>query len=241
MTHWITPNWPAPAHVHAATTLRSGGVSLAGFKSLNPAEHVNDQPEHVLTNRQYIKDMLALPSEPVWLQQTHSTYVVCADQTSVRPEADASYTTKKNVVCAVLTADCLPVLLCDKQGTQVAAIHGGWRGLLNGIIENTLLKMSDSEILAWLGPAIGAQCFEVGDDVRSAFIDKSVQFSGAFKQQAKGKYLANIYHIASILLNQAGVRQIFGGNYCTVTDKERFYSYRRDAQTGRMASLIWMN
>ncbi|NOR80645.1 MAG: peptidoglycan editing factor PgeF, partial [Methyloprofundus sp.] len=147
---------------------------------------------------------------------------------------------KNNIVCTVLTADCLPILLCDQQGTMVAAIHGGWRGLLNGIIENTLVKMPDSEILAWLGPAISAQCFEVGDDVRSAFINKSTQFAIAFKKQVNGKYLADIYQIAKLLLNDVGVQKIYGGDYCTVTDKERFFSYRRDGQTGRMATLIWM-
>ena len=239
MTHWITPDWPVAEHIHAASTLRTGGVSLAEFSSLNPAEHVNDRPEHVLENRQYIRNMLVLPAEPAWLKQTHSTQVVCAEQVVASTEADASYTTKKNVVCTVLTADCLPVLLCDQQGTTIAAIHGGWRGLLNGIIENALVKMPNTEILAWLGPAIGAQCFQVGDDVRNAFITKSGQFSSAFKQQEKGKYLADIYQIARILLNNAGVTQIYGGDFCTVTDRERFFSYRRDGQTGRMATLIW--
>lgn len=240
MTHWITPDWPTPDHIHAATTLRTGGVSLAEFSSLNLAEHVHDRPEHVLNNRQCIKTMLALPAEPIWLQQTHSTDVVCVDQVTLRPEADASYTAKKNTVCSIMTADCLPILLCDRQGTMIAAIHGGWRGLLKGIIENTLLKMPDTQILAWMGPAIGAQRFEVGDEVRTAFIDKSSQFASAFKQQENGQYLANIYHIAKILLNNAGVEQIYGGDYCTVRDKERFFSYRRDGQTGRMATLIWM-
>ena len=240
MTHWITPDWPAPEHIHALTTLRTGGVSQGEFSSLNLAEHVNDDLQHVLANRQYLKEILRLPAEPVWLKQTHSVQVVCADQVTVCPEADASYTDKKNIVCSVLTADCLPVLLCDLQGSTVAAIHGGWRGLLNGIIENTLLKMPNTEILAWLGPAISAQCFEVGDDVYNAFINKSAQFSGAFKNHTNGKYLADIYQIARILLNNAGVQQIYGGDFCTVTDQERFFSYRRDGQTGRMATLIWM-
>lgn len=240
MTHWITADWPAPANIYTATTLRTGGVSQGEFSSLNPADHVNDKQQHVLANRQCIKDMLALPTDPAWLQQTHSAQVVCADLVTGRPEeADASYTAKNNIVCTVLTADCLPILLCDQQGTVVAAIHGGWRGLLNGIIENTLVKMPDSEILAWLGPAIGAQCFEVGDDVRSAYINKSTQFAIAFKKQVNGKYLADIYQIAKLLLNDGSVQKIYGGDYCTVTDKERFFSYRRDGQTGRMATLIW--
>ena len=239
MTHWITPDWPAPAHIHAATTLRTGGVSLAEYSSLNPAAHVADKLEHVLENRQCIKSMLALPSEPVWLQQTHSVQVICADQVMPIAAADASYTQEQNIVCTVLTADCLPVLLCDEQGTMVAAIHGGWRGLLHGIIDNTLHKMPDTELMAWLGPAIGPQCFEVGEDVHSAFVHKSTQFASAFKKHTRGKYLADIYQIARILLNSAGVQQIYGGQYCTATDKQRFFSYRRDGQTGRMATLIW--
>ncbi|GAW85887.1 laccase domain-containing protein [Bathymodiolus platifrons methanotrophic gill symbiont] len=239
MTHWITPDWPAPAYIRAATTLRTGGVSQAEFSSLNPADHVNDLPHHVLENRQRITSMLALPAEPVWLRQTHSVQVVCADQVTEPPEADASYTRKNSTVCTVLTADCLPLLLCDRQGTMVAAIHGGWRGLLNGIIENTVLKMSSTELYAWLGPAIGTQCFEVSDDVRNAFTNKSAQFASAFKKHTEDKYLADIYQIARILLNKAGVKQIYGGQYCTVTDKERFFSYRRDGQTGRMATMIW--
>lgn len=239
MTHWITADWPAPANIHAVTTLRTGGVSQAEFSSLNPANHVNDIRQHVLENRQLIKQMLALPNDPVWLQQTHSVHAVCADTISPNTEADASYSAKNNTVCVVLTADCLPILLCDQQGTMVAAIHGGWRGLLNGIIENTVCKMPTTRIIAWLGPAIGTQCFEVGAEVRNAFINKSAKFSYAFKNHAQGKYLADIYQIARILLTEAGVLQIYGGQYCTVTDKDRFFSYRRDGQTGRMATMIW--
>ena len=239
MTHWITADWPAPANIHTATTLRTGGVSQGEFSSLNPADHVHDKRQHVLANRQCIKNMLALPTEPAWLQQTHSVDVVCADQVGPGAVADASFTAKSNIVCTVLTADCLPVLLCDQQGLMIAAIHGGWRGLLNGIIENTVSKMPDTGLIAWLGPAISAQCFEVGDDVRAAFINKSAQFSAAFKEHTPGKYLADIYQIARILLNNAGVQHCYGGQYCTVTDKQRFFSYRRDGQTGRMATMIW--
>ena len=239
MTHWITPDWPAPANIHSATTLRTGGVSQGEFSSLNLGDHVNDLWHHVLENRQRIKSMLALPADPVWLQQTHSVQVICVDQMMGSAEADASYTAKNNIVCTVLTADCLPLLLCDEQGTQIAAIHGGWRGLLNGIIENTLLKMPNTGVLAWLGPAIGPQCFEVGDDVRTAFINKSAQFASAFKDHSQGKYLADIYQIARILLNYAGVAQIYGGQYCTVSATDQFFSYRRDGQTGRMATMIW--
>lgn len=240
MTHWIIPDWPAPANIHAATTLRTGGFSQAEFSSLNLAEHVQDNPEHVLQNRQKMTRMLGLPSDPVWLQQTHSVDVVCADQTGQMFVGDASYTYKKNIVCTVLTADCLPVLLCDIQGTMVAAVHGGWRGLLNGVVENAVAKMPGAEIMAWLGPAIGPHCFEVDQDVYDLFINQSRQFTGAFTQQSDGKYLADIYQIASIILKGVGVQKIYGGQFCTVTDTERFFSYRRDGQTGRMATLIWM-
>ncbi|MDF1581895.1 MAG: peptidoglycan editing factor PgeF [Methyloprofundus sp.] len=241
MTHWITPDWPAPKHIRAATTLRTGGFSQAEFSRLNPADHVQDNPVDVLKNRQKIKQMLALPSEPLWLRQTHSSDVICADQYDQGLIADASYTRKKNVVCTVLTADCLPLLLCDVQGTVVAAIHAGWRGLLNGIVENTVAKMPDSELLAWLGPAIGPQCFVVGQDVYDLFVNQSRLFSSAFTQQSGDKYLADIYQIARMILEGAGVQKIYGGQFCTVTETERFFSYRRDGQTGRMATLIWMD
>ena len=239
MTHWIAADWPAPANIHALTTLRTGGISTAEFSSLNPASHVHDKAEHVAANRQRIKAMLSLPADPVYLEQTHSVDIVCAEQVNGIVKADASYTTKDNIVCAVLTADCLPILLSDQQGTTIAAIHAGWRGLLNGIIENSLSKMPNSPVIAWLGPAIGAECFEVGEEVYQAFYQQSAEFSTAFKAQATGKYLADIYQIARILLNNAGVTLIYGGNFCTVTEQQRFYSYRRDGQTGRMLSLIW--
>lgn len=239
MTHWITADWPAPANIHTASTLRTGGVSQNEFNSLNLGSHVNDKLPDVLENRQRIKNMLRLPSAPVWLQQTHSNQAVCANQVSTIPVADASYTTQSHIVCTVLTADCLPILLCDLQGTMIAAIHGGWRGLLNGIIENTLDQIPNVELMAWLGPAIGVQGFEVGDNVRNAFINKSAKFCSAFKKHRSRKYCADINQIARIILTQAGVLQIYGGQYCTMYDADRFFSYRRDGQTGRMATMIW--
>jgi YfiH family protein len=239
MTHWITADWPAPAYIKTATTLRTGGVSAGRFASLNPAQHVGDSSPAVLANRQAIKAMLDLPSEPMWLQQTHGNQVVAAHTMLSDANADASYTDVDNIVCAVMTADCLPVLLCDTEGTTVAAIHGGWRGLLNGIIQNTLANMPTTELLAWLGPAIGPHCFEVGPDVRHAFVIQSEQFACAFIAKGQDKYWADIYQIAHIILNNAGVRHIYGGNYCTVTQQEQFFSYRRDGQTGRMVTLIW--
>jgi len=237
--HWLQPDWPAPSHVHAVTTLRSGGVSGGVFSSLNPAMHVGDEAHLVHVNRQQIKEMLALPSEPVWLEQIHSNRVVAAAKSQLLQQADASYTDLAGVVCAVMTADCLPLLLCDVDGTQVAAIHAGWRGLLAGIIGNTVACLKNRDLLVWLGPAIGPESFEVGAEVRAAFLEKSAEFSSAFKEQDNGKWLADIYQMARIELQALGINKVFGGNFCTVTEQDRFYSYRRDKVTGRMATLIW--
>lgn len=238
--NWIKPEWPLPANVHAAVTLRAGGVSTGAYASLNPADHVNDDPDHVKANRQIIKDMLQLPAEPIWLQQVHGIEVVKADQTQGLPSADASFTDRPGVVCVVLTADCLPVLFCGEGGEKIAAAHAGWRGLQAGVLEQTCQAMACGELTAWLGPAIGPRNFEVGDDVRSAFVDSDAGTATAFTACGPGKWLANIYQLARLQLMALGVSQIHGGEYCTVADPQRFYSYRRDgAATGRMASLIW--
>ena len=238
--HWITPDWPVPASIKAATTLRTGGVSQAPYYSFNLAEHVNDNAANVAVNRSRLAAMLALPTEPKWLQQVHSDKVVEVNAKSKNNvPADASYTIDTGVVCAVLTADCLPILLCDVQGEQIAAIHAGWRGLLAGIIENTVTKFQSQPLLAWLGPAIGVNYFQVGDEVRVAFIGKSETFATAFTAQKNGKWLADIYQLARIILKHLSINDIYGGDSCTVSDTERFYSYRRDEQTGRMATLIW--
>lgn len=237
--NWLEPEWPAPSHVHAVTTLRTGGVSCGAFSSLNPAMHVGDDEDLVQRNRQLIKDMLVLPSEPVWLEQIHSNRVVDAAKTQSLQQADASYAAGSGVVCAVMTADCLPLLLCDVEGTQVAAIHAGWRGLLAGIVGNTVAAMQRRDLLVWLGPAIGPECFEVGAEVRAAFLEKSADFTMAFKEQGNGKWLADIYQLARIDLAALGINKVFGGSFCTFTEQDRFYSYRRDKITGRMATLIW--
>ncbi|MEQ1530224.1 MAG: peptidoglycan editing factor PgeF [Methylococcales bacterium] len=237
--HFLTPDWPAPANVHAATTLRTGGVSSGVYASLNPAEHVQDDPESVLENRRLLKTMLNLPAEPVWLEQIHSNIAVNAATVQGVPQADAAYTIKPGVVCTVMTADCLPLLVCDSLGAQVAAIHAGWRGLLAGVITNTINAMQPADFLVWLGPAIGPQCFEVGAEVRQAFVNKSADFSNAFSLQTNDKWLADIYRLARIELAALGIGNVYGGNLCTVTEPGRFYSYRRDQQTGRMATLIW--
>jgi len=237
--HWLTPEWPAPANVHAATTLRTGGVSAGTFNSLNPAAHVGDDPSDVMANRKRIETWLKLPSQPLWLEQVHGNRAVHAQAFAQPPQADASYTDQAGTVLAVLTADCLPLLACSTDGRQVAAIHAGWRGLLAGVIGNALSVFPKQETLVWLGPAIGADCFEVGPEVRSAFVDKSAEFTAAFKAHDDGKWLADIYRLASIELANLGISQIFGGDFCTVTEQRRFFSYRRDQQTGRMATLIW--
>jgi YfiH family protein len=236
----IKPDWQLPEGLHAAVTLRSGGVSQGLYASLNPASHVNDAADAVLTNRAMIKQMLALPAEPVWLQQVHGVDVVKADQVTDLPEADASFTDQSGVVCAVLTADCLPVLFCGDQGAVIAAAHAGWRGLQAGVIEQTIAAMNCRDLQVWLGPAIGPAHFEVGDEVREAFVSQNPDASVAFSATQAGKWLADIYQLARIRLANLGVEQVYGGGLCTVSDAQRFYSYRRDgAATGRMASLIW--
>jgi YfiH family protein len=183
--------------------------------------------------------MLALPAEPVWLEQTHSNFVINAAQTTTLQQADASVSNQVGVVCAVLTADCLPLLICSTDGQQIAAIHAGWKGLLAGIITNTVNALATTEVLVWLGPAIGVACFEVGAEVRAVFVEKSAAFASAFTQISNNKYLADIYQLARIELATLGIHAVYGGEFCTVTEQARFYSYRRDTQTGRLATLIW--
>lgn len=246
----IVPQWPAPAHVHAATSTRLGGVSREPFDSLNLGGHVGDEAESVATNRQRLAKTLLLPETPHWLSQVHGTGVEKLIKGSTGlPEADASMTREAGCVCAVLTADCLPVLLCDRSGTRVAAAHAGWRGLAAGVLESAVEAMDvpGGEILAWLGPAIGPQSFEVGEEVYQAFVDQNPEATNAFAPSTrstdtdkKGLWLADLYQLARIRLNNAGVTSIYGGGFCTFEDQERFYSFRRDGKTGRMASLIWM-
>lgn len=237
--HWLIPDWPAPDNVHAATTLRTGGVSAGAYASFNPALHVGDHSDRVIENRRKIKALLDLPSEPVWLKQIHSNYVIDAAKSATLQQADASYSTEPGIVCTVMTADCLPLLVCDSDGTCVAAIHAGWKGLLAGIVTNTIKTLQKQNLLVWLGPAIGPECFEVGAEVRDAFVDKSTININAFKERDGDKWLANIYQLASNELMMWGIDKIYGGNFCTFTEPERFYSYRRDKETGRMVSLIW--
>ena len=235
----ITPDWPAPSNVKALQTTRLGGVSTGVYASLNLGEHVKDQPKHVAANRQRLSPLL--PSEPVWLNQVHGIRVIDAAQANCVESADASVSTRKQVVCVTMTADCLPVLLCDEAGTVVAAVHAGWRSLCDGVIEATVhaMPVAPSTLLAWLGPAIGPQAFEVGGEVRAQFMAQDAQAETAFVPQGD-KWLGDLYTIARQRLQRLGVMQVYGGGRCTYREAETFFSFRREGDTGRMASLIWL-
>jgi len=238
---WIPAQWPAPAHVRAGSTTRVGGVSQPPFDSLNLALHVDDDLQNVASNRQYLSDYLELPSEPHWLSQVHGCEVSTDD--AITHEADACMTQTAGRVCVVMTADCLPVLITDKQGTCVAAVHAGWRGLEQQAIKQTVERMpvKPQDLLVWLGPAIGPEAFEVGEEVRDQFIKQDRLLAKAFiagKQESK--WLLDIYAIARHQLAEMNVVGVYGGDLCTYQDAQRFYSFRRDDVTGRMASLIWM-
>ena len=237
---WIVPDWPAPARVKAFITTRSGGVSSGPFQSLNLGDHVGDVPGDVAANRALLS--VFLPSTPVWLRQVHGTHVVAAESAESGVEADAAHSATPGIVCAILTADCLPVLICDRNGSQVAAVHAGWRGLSQSIIERAIeaMRVPPPELLVFLGPAIGPSHYEVGDDVRDAFINDDENAVTAFLPKANGKWLANLCELAQLRLRCLGVEAIYGGDCCTFSDAERFFSYRRDGQTGRMAALIWL-
>lgn len=239
-TDFIIPQWPAPDNIHCAITTRDGGVSLEPFSSFNLATHVNDDTSNVLNNRKLLSQKLKLPSEPVWLNQVHSNVVVNAADNNLNINADASFSDKANIVSIVMTADCLPVLFTNLEGTVIAAAHAGWRGLLNGILENTLAKMAvaPEKIIAYLGPAIGPNSFEVGEEVKQQFTAENSQTKSAFIKCKDNKFLADIYQIARLRLYSAGIKNIYGGGLDTMTDP-RFYSYRKQSITGRMASLIW--
>lgn len=258
LQQWLMPTWPGlPPNVGLLSTTRRGGVSPApyddgmGHGGLNLGTHVGDQPHYVARNRQILRELL--PDDPAWLAQVHGAHVVNLAQLAPQqvPEADASLTTIRGKVCTVLTADCLPVLFCDAAGTTVAAAHAGWRGLASGVLENTVTAMRQAgagDLMAWMGPAIGAYQFEVGAEVRQVFLDGATDDSAQRHVTAAftaidgkpGKYLADIYALARHRMLRAGVAQVHGGEYCTVANSGRFYSYRRDGVTGRQASLIWL-
>ena len=279
----LTPEWPAPKNVRSLQTTRHGGVSGAPYASLNLGDHVGDAPLAVERNRMLLEPLL--PSEPVWLKQVHGVTVTDAAQADCWPEhpqgvrrwdprccaatlpqADACVSAHPGAVCVVMTADCLPVLLCDDSGSVVGAVHAGWRGLCDGVIEQTVqaMKVPPTTLMAWLGPAIGAKAFEVGDEVRAAFVARQPQAAAAFTpspptgfaplatlspQAGEGgavvpgegkKWLADIYQLARLRLHALGITRIYGGGLCTYTDSARFFSYRRDGATGRMGTFIWL-
>ena len=262
---WITPNWPAPAQVKAAATLRTGGVSQGVFASFNLGAHVGDDAPAVAENRRLLKVALQLPVEPTWLNQVHGTGVVvigapaapspatttAADESSSTrgesvsispPAADASVGFHTNAVCAVLTADCLPVLFCDRAGTRVGAAHAGWRGLVGGVLAETIqaLDVAPAELLAWLGPAIEQDAFEVGPEVREQFLARDANNAAAFENNARGRWQADLYQLARNELARLGVTAVYGGGFKCFADSERFFSYRRNPRTGRMATLVWL-
>ncbi|MDP0365951.1 peptidoglycan editing factor PgeF [Glaesserella parasuis] len=239
----ILPTWSVPDFVHAFTTTREGGVSQAPFDSLNLGDHVTDDPQLVQTNREILQEQGNLPHFPLYLTQTHSTRVLRLPYEQNDIEADAVYTNQANQVCLVMTADCLPVLFCSKDGKEIAAAHAGWRGLCDGVLEATVAEFEcePENICVWLGPAIGPTAFQVGEDVIEQFCAFDPQAREAFvaDEYISGKFLGNLYQIAHQRLNKLGITEIAGGDYCTYCDAEQFFSYRRDKVTGRMATLIW--
>lgn len=242
MNKLILPDWPAPASVKACSTTRHGGISEFPYDSLNLGTHVGDIAATVITNRQRLVEQGQLPQMPVWLEQVHGTRVLHLDGSAISDvQADAVYSRVTGQVCAVMTADCLSVLFCSLAGDEVAAAHAGWRGLCAGVLEQTMAQFNaaPSSIIAWLGPAIGPQQFEVGEEVKQAFIDIDTQAAAAFIP-AGTKYLADIYLLARQRLQAVGIHAIYGGDHCTVSEKQQFFSYRRDGITGRMASLVWL-
>jgi YfiH family protein len=237
---WIVPEWSAPPRVRGLVTTRSGGASRGPFAALNLGARVGDDPSAVERNRELLRSHL--PADPVWLQQVHGADVIDAESAGALPRADAAVARTRHTVCAVLTADCLPVLLAHRGGRAVGIAHAGWRGLAGGVIEAAVARMAvpPAEVVAWLGPAIGPQAYQVGREVHDAFVARDAGASAAFAPSEEGKFVADLYALARRRLAAAGVTAVSGGGFCTYTDRDRFYSYRRERTTGRFASLVWM-
>lgn len=237
---WIIPDWPAPARVKAFVTTRAGGESRGPFASFNIGLRAGDDERAVAANRTRLR--ASLPADPKWLRQVHGNAVMDADTLSSMPEADAAVARRPETVCVIQVADCVPVLLADRAATTVAAAHAGWRGLASGVIENTVQRMAvpPSSLMAYLGPGIGPKAFEVGADVRDAFLAHDAAAAAGFAPHAPGKWMADLYRLARQRLATLGIASVHGGGYCTYSDPTRFYSYRREKTTGRMAALIWM-
>ena len=243
----ISPDWPAPPAVRAAFTLRMGGVSAAPFDSLNLGAHVGDTDAAVTQNRRRVRRQLRLPAEPLWLEQVHGIEVADLDMASGQvsappPTADAAIARRAGNVCVMQVADCMPVLFAARDGRAVAAAHAGWRGLAAGVLEATVARLAVAPrgLIAWLGPAIGPAHFEVGGEVRAAFLAHDPAAAGAFSANSRGRWQCDLSALARRRLSAAGVSAVFGGRWCTYADPARFFSYRRDGQCGRMAALIWL-
>lgn len=239
-SRWIVPDWPAPPRVRALITTRAGGVSLAPYRSLNLGTRVGDEPAAVAENRRRVR--VHLPAEPRWLEQVHGNRAVDAKTIESPIAADAAYTDTPGVVCTVMVADCLPILLCDMAGRHVAVAHAGWRGLASGVAEAAIagLGLPPSQLMAYLGPAIGPRAFEVGAEVREAFVDADPAADAAFAAQAPGKWIADLCLLARQRLARAGIEHVYGGGLCTYSEPTRFFSHRRDKVSGRMAAFIWL-
>ncbi len=244
---WLRPDWPAPACVRAAFTLRSGGVSVGLCASLNVGAHVQDNPLHVAENRRRIAAAFELPGEPAWLTQVHGNQVVSLVGDALpAPGADAVVTAQPGRVCVIQVADCLPVLFAARDGSVVGAAHAGWRGLAAGVLENTVAALGrpPAQLLAWIGPGIGRRNFEVGPEVREAFIGPArtgtAAVAAAFVPNARGRWYCDLTALARLRLNALGLSAVYGGHWCTFADAARFFSHRRDGRSGRMAALIWL-
>ncbi|MGI9204711.1 MAG: peptidoglycan editing factor PgeF [Woeseiaceae bacterium] len=240
---WIPADWSAPANIIAGCTTRSGGVSKGPYASLNLGDHVGDDPAFVRENRRRLVAGASLPAEPLWLHQVHGNAVVTDPPAVSKPQADAIVSRKIGSVCAVMIADCLPILLVSGDGTEVAAIHAGWRGLAGGVVEATLqaMRAAPGDMLAWLGPAISKDHFEVGEEVRMAFTEHDPAAARCFYSNERGRWQADLFALARQRVEAAGIRQVSGGDYCTYGDSGRFYSYRRDGECGRMACFVLRN
>ena len=241
MTELIHPRWPAPPNIGACCTTRQGGTSRAPYDSFNLALHVGDDGDRVAHNRRLLRQRLALPDEPGWINQTHGTRVVVLEDESER-DADAAITRQAGRVAVVMTADCLPILLCNRDGSEVAAVHAGWRGLQAGVIQSALAAMrsSNDSLMAWIGPAISQAAFEVGDEVHAAFTDADAAASDYFEANRPGHWLCDLAGLGQRVLEQQGVTRVIRDSHCSHGDRDLFYSYRRDGATGRMAALIWI-
>jgi polyphenol oxidase len=239
----FAPDWPAPARVRAWVTERGGGRSTGSYATLNLATHVGDSPERVAANRSLLRAGRQLPAEPVWLEQVHGATVLDLDlDRDAAGAADGAVTTRAGVVCAVLTADCLPVIFASRDGGRVGVAHAGWRGLLSGVLPATVraLRAPPADIIAWLGPAISAGSYEVGAEVRDAYLERDAGADEAFRPNARGRWQADLYALARASLAKAGVGAVHGGGFCTYRDADRFFSHRREAPCGRLATLVWL-